>query len=55
MYPWTSGVAGLVLFLTGALATRKTPIARSITRLGILLLGIIVLGVVLGLRQAPCR
>jgi len=55
MFPWTCGVAALVLFLIGALAARRTPIARSLTRIGILLLGTIVLGVVLGLRQAPCR
>ncbi len=55
MFPWTSGVAGLVLFLIGALAARKRTFRRRALVAVAVWLVALVSAFVLGNTATNCR
>ena len=53
MYPWTSGVAGLIVFLIGALSARPG-IRRALTVVGCLWLAMVIAAALLARAQTNC-
>jgi len=53
LYPWTSGVAGLVIFLIGALSARSG-VARALAVVGCLWLAMVIAAVLLARAQTNC-
>jgi len=55
MYPWTSGVAGLVIFLIGALAARKRTFRRRALVAAAVWIVAFVAALLLGQAATNCR